>query len=296
MTYDEAVTAFSDFTTRWSQFSANVYAINDPHLQRRLDRIRQCGDQSYELLWIPAPYNAGTLQASAERLEAACANIMDQLTIRSMVSLDARDQVRMMESSHRMYRGSQQLSKLTTSNASRQDMQERFAEIDKDWSFIHATCRRLPSINRAQLAAIEHQCEQLRNALGSGNVGESTIEHDQLEQAAAALEGSAEYFDADLKRYERYLRPAAFQKSIMEGSNEFYHHAKELHEALHQREKLSRLQVEAEHVVDGWQQLTKDLRDIEAHGLSAQRAANLRRAHENVAPVVAQVAAALLER
>jgi hypothetical protein len=70
----------------------------------------------------------------------------------------------------------------------------------------------------------------------------------------------------------------------------------ELHEALHQREDLSRLQREAGPMLDGWQQLSKNLSDIERHGRSEGRAAGLRRAQQTIAPVVAQVAAALLER
>ncbi len=162
VTYDEAVVAFSDFSASWSQFSEQVYGINDPHLQRRLDRIRRIGDQTYELLWIPPPYNASTLTASARRLEVECGKMLDLLTIRSMVSLDPRDQIRLLESSRRMYTTSQELTKLTTANASREDLQERFGAIDQDWAFIQSTCRRLPTINRASLAAIESQCEQLR--------------------------------------------------------------------------------------------------------------------------------------
>jgi hypothetical protein len=296
VTYDEAVAAFNDFTTRWSQFSENVYAINDPHLQRRLDRIRRAGDQTYAMLWIPPPYNASTLTASARRLESECAKILDLLTIRSMVTLDAQDQVRLLESSRRMFRGCQEFTRLTTGNASQQELQQRFAAIDKDWAFIHSTCRRLPSIKRAPLAAVEHQCEDLRGALGVSASETPTIGHEELEQAAASLEGSAAYFEADLKRYERHLKPEDYRKSIFGATREFYHHAKELHEALHQREDLSRLQREAGHMLDGWQQLSKDLSDIERHGLSERRAAGLRRAQQNIAPVVAQIAAALLER
>lgn len=296
VTYDEAVVAFNDFSTRWSQFSQHIYAINDPHLHRRLDRIRRAGDKTYEVLWIPPPYNAGTLTASAQRLESECAKVLDLLTIRSMVTLSAQNQVRLMESSRRMFRASQEFTKQTTANASQEALQQSFAAIDKDWAFIHETCRRLPSIQKAPLAAFEHQCEDLRGALGVAPAETQTIGHEELLQAAASLEGSAEYFLADLKRYERYLKPDGYRKSIFGATHEFHHHAKELHEALHQHEELSRLQGEAEHMLDGWQQLSKDLSDVERHGLSDRRAAGLRRAQQNIAPMVAKVAAALLER
>ena len=294
--YDEAVTAFSDFNSRWSRFSAQIYAINDPHLQRRLDRIRLCGDQTYELLWIPAPYNAGTLTVAAQRLEAECGKMLDQLTIRSMVSLTASDQVRLLESSRRMYRASQELSELTIGSATRGELQQRFSAIDSDWTFVQATCRKLPLISGAPLVAIENQCQQLRRALGTSRTDGPTIEHAELLQLAASLEGAAEYFEADLMRFARYLTPAQFRTSIFDATHEFYHHAKDLHSALDQRESLGNLQQEAELMLDGWQQLTNHLNEIENHGLNGRRADGLRRAHQNLAPIVAQIAAALIQR
>ena len=296
VSYDEAVTAFNDFTTRWSRFSEQVYRIKDPHLQRRLDRIRRCGDQTYELLWIPPPYDSSTLTATVRRLESECANLLDQLTIRAMVSLAAQDQVRLLESSRRMFRASRELSELTTRNASQAEIQRKFATIDQDWAFIQSACRSLPSMRRGTLAAIEYQCQELRGALGVSGTGAPTIVHEQLMQAAAALEGSAEYFEADLKRYERYLQPNSYRRSIMDSAHEFYQHAKDLHEELNNRAKLSRLQREAEKLLDGWQELTEDLSKIENHGLSSGRADRLRRAHQSLAPAVAQVSAALVER
>jgi len=53
---------------------------------------------------------------------------------------------------------------------------------------------------------------------------------------------------------------------------------------------------EAEHMLDGWQQLTQDLSHAESHGLSAGRVENLRRAQQEMVPMVAQIAAALVER
>ena len=85
-------------------------------------------------------------------------------------------------------------------------------------------------------------------------------------------------------------------KSIFDATHEFYDHAKDLHEAVHQREPLSRLQQQAEQMLDGWQQLITDLGDIQSHGLSNNRAESLRRTHQNLAPIVAQIAAALVQR
>jgi hypothetical protein len=295
-TYEDVVTRFTDFASGWGAFSERVYALNDPHLQRRLDRIRECGDQTYGVLWLPPPYNAATLTASAHRLEESSAQILDQLTIRSMVSLSPQDQVRILESSRRMYNQSREFEQATKQGAPRNDLQGRFASIDKDWSYLRSKYQQMRAINRATLASINQECDSIRGALGMTTAAGPTIRHEELVQVAAALEGSSEYLDADIHRYERYLKPDSFRKSIVEASHEFHHHAKQLHAELSARADIGKLQREAEHMLDGWQQLTKDLSHAESHGLSASRTQNLLRAQQEIVPMVAQIAAALVAR
>lgn len=294
--YEDVVSRFTDFASSWSAFSEQVYALNDPHLQRRLDRIRECGDRTYGVLWMPPPYNAATLTASAHRLEEGCAQILDQLTLRSMVTLTPPDQVRVLEASRRMYQQSRELEKATRQGTSRNQLQERFASIDRDWGYLRSKYQRMPTINRATMASIDQECDQLRRALDMTSNREPTIRHEQLIEVAAALEGSAEYLDADLHRYERYLQPESFRKSTMEAAHEFYHHAKQLHAGLSAGANFSKLQREAEHMLDGWQQLSKNLSLAESHGLTAGRTQNLLRAQRDIVPMVAQIAAALVER
>ncbi len=294
--YEDVVTRFSKFASGWSAFSEQVYSLNDPHLQRRLDRIRECGDQTYAVLWLPPPYNAATLTASAHRLEESCAQILDQLTIRSMVSLSPQDQVRILESSRRMYNQSREFEQATKQGALRNDLQGRFASIDKDWSYLQSKYQQMRAINRATLASINQECDSIRAALGMTTAAGPTIRHEELVQVAAALEGSSEYLDADIHRYERYLQPDSFRKSIVEASHEFHHHAKQLHAELSVRADIGKLQLEAEQMLDGWQQLTKDLSHAESHGLSASRMQNLLRAQQEIVPMVAQIAAALVAR
>jgi hypothetical protein len=102
--------------------------------------------------------------------------------------------------------------------------------------------------------------------------------------------------DADVGRYRRYLQPASYQKSIVDASHEFLHHAKRLHAELSRRADLGTLQRETEHMLDGWQQLSKDLSHLDSHGLSERRAESLMQAQRELVPLVAKIAAALVER
>ncbi|MFK8113475.1 MAG: hypothetical protein AB8B91_14820 [Rubripirellula sp.] len=294
--YEDVVTRFTDFVRGWGAFSQQVYALNDPYLQRRLDRIREAGDQTYALLWMPPPYNAGSLTVSANRLHNATADLLDQMTIRAMVSLSSREQVRVLETSRRMYRLCGELTESSKRNASRADLARQFSQIDSDWNTLRSGCAKISSMKRATLAAIDQECDRIRVALGVTPGSGQSIRFDELIQAAAALEGSAEYFEADIQRYKRYFQPAAYRDSIVASSHEFFHHAKQLHSKLSQRAEVSVLQTEAEHMLDGWEQLSRDLSDVERHGLSSTRARNLQQARADLVPVVAQIAAALVQR
>ena len=294
-TYAELVTRFTDFVGRWGAFSEKVYALNDPHLQLRLDRIRECGDQTYGLLWIPPPYSASTLTATAKRLERGCEEILDQLTIRAMVTLKPQDQVRVLEASRRMSAQSRQLTQATKRGASRGEMQQLFVPLDSDWSFLRQALYQIPQINRATLAVVDHETERIRSALGISGSEAQPIAHEELVQVAAALEGSAEYLDADLKRYEKYLKPDSYRKSLAKSSHDLHHHAKELHAKLSNRSDLRSLQIEAEHLLDGWQQLSKDMSLLTSRGLTERRAANLQRAQQEIVPLIAQISAALIQ-
>jgi hypothetical protein len=294
--YEEVVTRFTDFANRWGAFSQAVYALQDPYLQRRLDRIRECGDQTYALLWMPPPYNATSLTASANRLQQATAELLDQMTIRAMVALSPQEQVQVLEASRRMYRQCEELSKATAQNAPRAALVGLFGQIDKDWQFLRSACYRMPAIKQGTLVAIDHECDRIRGALGVAPGQGQSIRYEELIQLAASLEGSAEYFDADIQRYRNYLQPNAYRESIVSASAEFLLHARQLHAKLSARADLPALQVEAEHMLDGWEQLSRDLSDVERHGLSTNRARSLQQARTDLVPVVAQVAAALVNR
>ena len=121
-------------------------------------------------------------------------------------------------------------------------------------------------------------------------------------QAAAALEGASEYLDADLQRYARYLQPDSYRKSLLDGSRELHHHAKQLHALLsqpaagHSSQSMRKLQREAEQMLDGWEILSRELAHLHRHGLSSSRAERITRSQQELVPLVAQIAATLLER
>ncbi|TWU51814.1 hypothetical protein [Rubripirellula reticaptiva] len=295
VTYEEVMTSFTEFVSRWSPIGESIYAINDPHLARRLDRIRECGDQTYALLWMPPPQNTKSLVASAHRLEHSLGELLDQLTIRSMVNLELREQSAVMEGSRRMFRQARELEEAAAAGTRREPLAAALIPIDKDWVVLRGIYTKIQRLDPALLAGIDHELGTLREALGVSS-GSAYFDPASLMRAAAALEGSSEYFLADTRRYQRYLQPASFGQSFVAAADEVYRHAKQLHAMLAGRADVAALQPEADHLLDGWQALSQNVAQLEQRGLSSSRAGNLQRAHAEMAPAVAEITAALLGR
>ncbi|MDG2222532.1 MAG: hypothetical protein P8L85_14230 [Rubripirellula sp.] len=293
--YDELSSRFTDFVSRWSRFSEQVYAINDLHLTRRLDRISQTSDRAYALLWMPPPYNANQLAASAKRLHHQCDELLSQLSIRTLSPLPRQQQIRVMESSYAMLDGVKRFSELAEQRASRDERRRQFSEINAQWAYLRDVLHRLPAINQATLNSVDHECNFLRNALGVASGGSRPFDHHSLLEAAAALEGSSESLMIDLQRYERYLEPNSYRESIATASQEFHLFAERLHDALSQRADLQTLQRETQQMLDRWKQLSRDMAALERHGISQRRAQTLQRQRDELAPVVAKIAAALTQ-
>ncbi|QDT05351.1 hypothetical protein K227x_37510 [Rubripirellula lacrimiformis] len=293
--YEEVVTRFTEFVRGWSPVSQAVYELGDPHLSRRLDRFRECGDQTYALLWMPPPQNTQSLTASAHRLEQSLGQVLDQLTIRSMVNLPPKQQAIVMERSRRMFRSAQELESAAQRGDRRDSLGQLLGPIDQDWFSLKSIFANIPRLNPSTLSAIELELGVLRGALGVALPGD-VFDPASLLQAAAAVEGASEYFLADMRRYERYLQPATYRQSTMDAAQEVYQHSKVLHQRVSHRDDLDSLQREAEHLLEAWQVLDRNIAELNRHGLSDRRAETLQRALAEVAPSVAQLAAALQQR
>lgn len=301
ISYDNMVANFSEFGNQWRAFSNEVYAINNRHLHRRLDRIGECGEQTYHLLWMQPPISAKDLAATAHRLEHNLEAILSQLNFRAIVQLKPQDQVKVLQTCRDLYDHAGSLHEMCEDNAGRDKLREQFITIDRGWGSLSDTLPQIASLNRGTIAEIDRACEQLRGGFRLENTYAPANSMEQLVQAAAALEGTAEYLDVQTKRYERNLQPRAFRESIRGACDELLYHSQELHTLLDARGRfndqryMSRLKGEAEHAVKAWNELAKEFDHIETHGLSESQANRLRQARNQAVPHVAEIAAALLQ-
>lgn len=130
---------------------------------------------------------------------------------------------------------------------------------------------------------------------GGSNQGElSPRTRQTLMSDAASLEGSAEYFRADLKRYARYLTPDSYERDVLRGTDRLYELAKKLHEDLDRRQPLDRLQRTAAELAEVWESLSDEIGHIDSHGLTGRRADSIQQRFEQMLPMVGSLSASLL--
>ena len=292
--YEETVALLNDFAGVWWEFASRVEPIGDPHLQRRLDRFRQDLSHAYALLRM-TPQDPRGLQAAAGRLSRGSAVLIDQLSLRSVLSLPRQQQAETLNLAASVYDRSVAIEELTESNVGIDRIREEFLRLDRDWAVLRGRVASLPTVRGDTVQEVEAASQELRNMLGlAGNVP-STAEPDTLIQSAAALELYAQTLHAELAKHAPSLRPAEYRASILQASADLAAHTSHLHTDLSSGANLQSLKDEAEFVLESWQRLSADLDQIHARGLLREHGVGLQRNHRHLLPAVAELAAALVE-
>lgn len=288
-------TRFNDFSERWRAYGDPIRQIDNPHINARLDRIAQCGEETYAMLWMRPPVSSVDLSGAAERLDRALSELMGSLTLRSLGALDRTRRRQVDDALSTMQNESRNLKGAAGRQVDTEELRAHFARFDRAWVSIRETLSQMDRLERRVLDAIERECLVMRRALQVEASAVVPLRLDELIDIAAALEGSAEYFRADIDRYERYLQPADYRRSISRAADDFYAAAKRLHADLFAKRDLRTLSREADDLVEAWGRLSQDLSKLRDHGLTGRRAVNLENASRELAPLVAQVGVALLD-
>ncbi|MFG0254464.1 MAG: hypothetical protein ACF787_05115 [Rhodopirellula sp. JB053] len=121
------------------------------------------------------------------------------------------------------------------------------------------------------------------------------IDREKWMSEAAALEGTAEYFYADLKRLRRYLRPDDYARSVVDHSHDVYEAARSILSLLEANQPYERMQRPAADLASAWKALSSELEHLDRHGLSGQRAYALQQQQQQMLPMVASLTAGLLQ-
>lgn len=301
--YDDCVNRFNDFAGDWRNFAAKLYVLNDPYMNRRLDRISEVGNNVYELLRLTPPTSSRDVAPIAQRLQTSLGLVTQRITLNSLASLPPADQIKVLEHVRTLTETSNQLvANSREANPAMKSLQTQFLRFDATWNDARPLFARVRSISRGQISDVEQSCQQLREMLDARGEYSPPVRLAHLVHSAAALEGSAEYMQRTIIRHQSDLRPNSFRDQVVGDAKSLYRHAREVHELLSRSDRLNdqrhlaKLQEETEHLLEDWNEFSKRLGQLRSHGMDAGHAEELRRIQQDIVPYVAQLSAALLAR
>ncbi|MCM2371726.1 hypothetical protein [Aporhodopirellula aestuarii] len=126
-------------------------------------------------------------------------------------------------------------------------------------------------------------------------VGIPEMDRERWMSDAAALEGIAEYFYADLQRLRAYLQPDDYARELIDHSHDVYEAARSIHSQLEAGHSFERLQRPASQLAVAWRALASDVEHVDHHGLTGRRAYAVQQQLQQMLPLVASLTAALLQ-
>ncbi len=291
---DEIMPRYNDFVTRWRAYAAQLYQLNDPHVDSRLERIRQCGSEVFALMYMPPSADEHQLQQAAGRLERQVAELLDQLTIRALIRLPAREQNAIVNDARLLWSRCREFHQQAQPDAGPLELRSlraQFVDIDQQWHGLESRLTGIETIDPAILTKVDRSSHQILELLGV----HSTLDYRRALELAASLEGQAEYLNADIQRYRRYYTPSRFGSEYCECAERFLQLAQRLNSQLANQAEMPQLQATCQALLTEWEHLSESTAELSQHGLTGYRPNRITAAMHELAPIVAELAAMLMD-
>ena len=293
ISYEQMTTGFHHFAINWRAYAARIAQLNDPHLDRRLDRIAECGEQTYALLLMTPPVDEAELQASCSRLHRLGGTLLDQLTLRAMSRMSPSLRSRVSEMSREFDDATHDLHDLAKRNASRDQLAAAFSRADAVWGGLGPSLAKISTIDLASVSNVDRECDLLRRGFGGAVTTGRTVPYENLIEIAASLEGTAEYLESEIKRVDRFIEPSSLRRDLLRASDDFHDASKELHAKLYDRRDLSDVRRDGQRMAESWQRLAVAINAVNAKGGAGGRGRRIALTMRDLQPKVASMAAAL---
>ncbi|KAA5545138.1 hypothetical protein FYK55_05535 [Roseiconus nitratireducens] len=302
MSYEDCVSRFTDFVARWGSYRRQIDALRDPHLDRRLDRISDCGDQTYALLWMPPPGSNNDVAVLAGRIHDNVQSISRSLTFLAMSQLPADQQRQLTSALRELVNLADDLQRRSQQGEPDRVLRERFTDFDRIWSQTRPILADVRSLPRDLVSQTDRNCQQLRDRLQLDGGYQPSHQWTQWLAIAASLESNSESLRKTLEGYARSMEPASYRDTTLNAARDFHREAREIHELISRieqrgdRGETEQLRQRTQSMLDAWTRLSGQLVTMESHGLVGPRSLRVRRTQQALVPAVGQLAAALLPR
>ena len=287
--YDEVVQRFNAFVHAWREYAPRLYKFQSPTIQRRLARIRSCGEEIYASLWMPPSVDRGYMQYLADVTTREMSNLFDQMTVHALVELPIDDQRRILTIARQLHRQCEDYASGVQQHVSVRDLRRRFRQIDQQWAALEPFLEQTTAMDLRRCGKrISCHYDEMRGMLGMTQA----LDYDQAMQLAAALEGLSEHLRADVQRYDRYYA-SGLRNRVNNAVAKFHRECKDLHRDLAHSHDMERLQKSCRRMLQSWSKLSQIIDTLPQNGLSQSRYQRVAHTRGDLVQVVAELAAML---
>ena len=289
-TYDEVVRRFTEFVSEWRQFTPRLYPYQNPTIQRRLARIRACGQEISATLWMPPTVDRAYLGYLADITTHEISSMFQHMTVQALLQLPIDEQREILMTARNLHGQCQQYSAGVTGNVSLVDLRNRFEGIQAKWSVLspHLDGSMSTELRRCE-NRISRNCDEMSQMLGL--IQEVDVHH--ALQLAAALEGLSQHLHDHILRYQTSYRGPVKSRAVS-AAKKFHSQCRGLHRRVARNQDPQKLRKTCIEMVESWNTLTNLIDLMPRHGLSPSKYQQVSHARADLYEVVAELATLLV--
>ena len=288
--YDEIVQRYGEFTDHWREYTPRLYPFQNQSIQRRLARIRSCGQEMSGVLWLPPTVDREYLGYLAGITTTEISNMFQHMTVQALVELPVGEQRQILTTARQLHTQCQQYSAGVTENVSLAKLRQRFGNIQGKWSDLspHLDASKSTELRRCENRISRH-CDEMSHMLGLIQ----DVDVHQTVQLAAALEGMSEHLRDELNRYQSSYR-GPLKGKVNSAVKDFHNQCVSLHRRVARNQNPDKLRKHCIEMVECWNALSGVIDTMPQNGLSQQKFRKVNHSRAELFEIVAELAALLV--
>ena len=290
--YEEVANRFANFVAKWRMFSAKLYGLNNPHIQRRLGRIRSVGENISELLWQTPTVDYQYMNHVSMQMSQQMNNLFDHMTVNELISLPADQQTALLNAASQLKSQCASFCAIVEKKGPLDNLRGQYVSINQRWTQLTPYLTKIESKRIAQCnRQIGFHGEELQIMLRM----RQQVNRSQLVQLAAELEVMAGQLNNRIARLDSQYSTRDYRARVNSAAQAFRGHAKTMHQAAAHNRDLARLRTCCNDVIKSWNQLSVIVGSMPKNGISAARFDPVNRSRQETVGIVAEIAAYLSE-
>lgn len=251
-TYEQIVTEYGRFSTRWARLLKDLRPIENRYIRREIRHIVDANSTIHDLLWLDKPASREHLHQLADSLIKSVDEFFSRTPLRLVVHLKNVDSI--LEKADNFYGTVQHFKQSVDANDDDATLLDNYAYVEEyGTDFIRSFSKLRSSAGRVVLYEIEDSIASLRAELNiSGTV--SSINTRELVRTAANLDLLAEHLEDDVKRWLKRDREG-YRDDALAAMARFVQRCDRMHRLLQSRPTVSELRRESDDLNQAWSAL-----------------------------------------